>query len=1214
MKMKTLAPALLALACLAAAPAADTPDWFKKLDRNGDGKITRDEMPKIFDQLDANQDGIASINEVTDYYSKLKGKAAKVPTAEPKSITPKAAAKAAAEPAEVEKRAVIVWSDGTRMAADLYLPKSRRPEEKLPALVLCAGTGGTKGGTQARIAPIFARAGYVVLAFDYRGWGESESQLMAVGPQPKPDANNEMTLKVKALRWQMNYTDQTEDIRAAISFLAGEPAVDKDRIGLWGSSYGGGLVTTMAALDARVKCVAAQVPGLAARTPRALAGALDLHTKQARGETEPVPIETGKMTGKMERYSNMRVNPAKSLGFNSAEASERITSPILFVVAENEELSNNVNVEAVQKALLARGVPSAYHVIKGITHYGVYREGFDEATRIELEWFAKHLKAAAPASAPAPKAAPKALPPAKQPEAKTAPVGPASATAALAHFENKIRPVLVAKCYECHSAEAKKTKGGLALDTRAGIRRGGDSGPAVVPGDAKASLLLAAIRHEQDLEMPPKEKLTDAQIADFARWIADGAPDPREGVSVPALDLAKAREFWSFKPPVKPPVPAVASSDWPVTDVDRFVLAAQREHGVKVAPDAAPRTLVRRLYFDLHGLPPTPEEVESFVRDWSSNPKRALESTVDRLLASPRFGERWGRHWLDVARYAESSGKETSFSYPQAWRYRDYVIASFNADKPFDQFIREQLAGDFLPANDAARRAELTIATGFLALGPKSHIERNKLQFEMDLVDEQIDATTQAFLGMTVACARCHDHKFDPVPQADYYALAGIFRSTETLYGTIPLIQNHNPATLAPLPANAKLPAGVKPLDNAERAKLAAQITELREERRAMTKAKKPGTSEFLRNGILLNTLEGRLAAFEADGAPKLLAMAVRDRDRAQDSPLYLRGEIEKPAASVPRGFVQVLCRDAKPVVRAGSGRRELAEWIAARENPLTARVFVNRVWLNLFGRGLVTTPDNFGMSGQPPSHPALLDHLAVSFMDNGWSVKRLVRELVLSRAYRLDSAPDAANLDKDPENIWLWRMSPRRLDAESIRDAMLAIAGRLDLTPPVGSVVAQGGEGYTGGIERGAMLAEEKFNHRSVYLPVIRGRAFESMDVFDGVDGSAVTGQRDQTTVPAQSLYLLNSPFTLGLASTAAARLLKDTDNPEARVELAYQRCFGRAATVSERQSALAFIGRYREQAPPATPARRNATPELAAWTAFAQSLWASGEFLGRK
>jgi hypothetical protein len=342
--------------------------------------------------------------------------------------------------------------------------------------------------------------------------------------------------------------------------------------------------------------------------------------------------------------------------------------------------------------------------------------------------------------------------------------------------------------------------------------------------------------------------------------------------------------------------------------------------------------------------------------------------------------------------------------------------------------------------------------------------------------------------------------------------------------------------------------------------------------------------------------------------------MAVRDRDRAQDSPLYLRGEVEKPGDTVPRGFVQVLCGDAKPVVRAGSGRRELAEWIAARENPLTARVFVNRVWLNLFGRGLVTTPDNFGMSGQPPSHAALLDHLAVSFMDNGWSVKRLVRELVLSRAYRLDSAPDAANLDKDPENIWLWRMSPRRLDAESIRDAMLAIAGRLDLTPPVGSVVAQGGEGYTGGIERGATLAEEKFNHRSVYLPVIRGRAFESMDVFDGVDGSAVAGQRDQTTVPAQSLYLLNSPFTLGLASTAAARLLKDTDNPEARVELAYQRCFGRAATVSERQSALAFIGRYREQVPPATPARRNATPELAAWTAFAQSLWASGEFLARK
>ena len=304
-------------------------------------------------------------------------------------------------PDNVEKREVIIWSDGTRMAGDLYLPKGLKPEDKLPAIVLCAGTGGTKGGTQARVGAIFAQNGYIALAFDYRGWGVSESQLMAVEPQPKPDAKNELTIKVKALRWQMNYTDQTEDIRAAISFAAGEPNVDKDRIGIWGSSYGGGLVTWMAANDPRVKCVAAQVPGMGARGPQATMRALEYHTKQARGEVEPVPIETGKMTGKMTTYENMRVNPTKSIGFSSLDAAAKINVPAIFVVAENEELSSNATVEAVHKGLLERGVPSSYHVIKGITHYGVYGDGFGEATKVELEWFNQHLKKGEPGKADA---------------------------------------------------------------------------------------------------------------------------------------------------------------------------------------------------------------------------------------------------------------------------------------------------------------------------------------------------------------------------------------------------------------------------------------------------------------------------------------------------------------------------------------------------------------------------------------------------------------------------------------------------------------------------------------------------------------------------------------------------------------------------------------------------------------------------------------------
>ncbi|MFM9147755.1 MAG: alpha/beta fold hydrolase [Verrucomicrobiota bacterium] len=381
-----------------------TPDWFKKIDRNGDGKVSREEMPKIFDLIDADKDGIGTVAELTAHFAKAKAKGqAKGATPSPSpstalapgSANPNEPAARGALPETVEKRSVIIWSDGTRMAGDLYLPKNRKEGEKLPAIVFCAGTGGTKGGTGGRLGPIFAEKGYVALAFDYRGWGESESQLMAAEPQPKPDEKGELTIKVKALRWQMNYTDQTEDIRAAISFLAGEPTVDAQRIGIMGSSYGGGLVTYMAGTDPRVKCVVAQVPGLGgANRDRALTGAFKLHTQQARGEVEPVPLETGKMTGKMERYSNMRTNAAKSIGFSALEAAAKIKVPALFIVAEKEELSNNAVVAEAQREIASRGVPSKYHVVKGITHYGVYREGFEEATAEELAWFDEHLRGA----------------------------------------------------------------------------------------------------------------------------------------------------------------------------------------------------------------------------------------------------------------------------------------------------------------------------------------------------------------------------------------------------------------------------------------------------------------------------------------------------------------------------------------------------------------------------------------------------------------------------------------------------------------------------------------------------------------------------------------------------------------------------------------------------------------------------------------------------
>jgi acetyl esterase/lipase len=1297
------------LGCLSGIPASaqgqEPPAWFRQADKNGDGRLSRDEVrnPDDFAKADADGDGFVTLEEMRAWFAK---------NPRPQAGTPPAGAEptqAAATPEDVERRPVTIWSHGVKMAGDLYLPKNRKPGEKLPAIAFCAGTGGTKKGLPTRLGPILARNGFICLGFDYRGWGESDSEILVTEKVSGPDAKGEVTVKGKPIRWQMNLMDQTFDIRCAIAFLAGEPDVDPNRIGLFGSSYGGGLVTLMAAIDPRVKCAAAQVSGLGLNS-KAEQAAFALLSKQARGEIEPVPMETGKLGGKLERYVDMRRNPARSVGFGEKEeVVGRIRVPMIFVDAEKEELSDpKENGEKFASILKANGVPVEYHVIKGITHYGIYREGFEEATRLELAFFRKHLQgkagaASSPAAPPAenpsvpspprkeepqepskpsgakpsaadPEAAfrfldadrdgvlteaevgklkdtaaafrdnPKALSPffarldadgdgkvtpeeyrkgatprprPSAPPTAAAPPKPAAppSAAQLAHFEKKIRPVLVAKCYECHSAASKKIKGGLALDTREGLRKGGDSGPAVVPGDPKASLLIAALRHEQDMAMPPKEKLSPEQIADFVTWIESGAADPRDGaatVSAPAVDAEKARTFWAFRRPLAPAVPKPDDEAWPLTDIDCFVRAAQERNGLKVVADADPHTLVRRLYIDLIGLPPTPEEIETFANEWRGSPQRALESAVDRLLASPRFGERWGRHWLDVARYAESSGKETSFSYPQAWRYRDYVIAAFNADVPFDRFVLEQIAGDLLPAPDDRRRAEQLVATGFLAVGPKSHIERNKKQFEMDLVDEQIDAVTQAFLGLTVACARCHDHKFDPIPQADYYAMAGIFRSTETFYGTIPLVQNNNPGALLTLPKDSGMEAGIPALSSAERRQLEQQVADLRAQRADLAKKREFGTSESVRIGILLGTLEGRLKAFEADGTPRMLAMGVRDRGAARDSELFVRGEIEKPGATVPRGFVSVLCATSTPAPLSGSGRIELARWIASPENPLTARVYVNRVWLNLFGRGLVTTPDNFGASGQAPSHPDLLDHLATTFVAERWSTKALIRRIVLSRVYRLSPAFVEANFAKDPDNVWLWRMSPRRLDAEAIRDAMLANAGRLDLTPPVGSVVAAGGEGYTGGVERGGQLAENRFNCRAVYLPAIRGRAFESLAEFDGVDGSVVTGQRSETTVPSQSLYLLNSPFVTGVAGAAALRLAKEAGTPAARVELAYRRIFGRAPTDGERSAALSFLGRYKEKAK--HDGRAAGDPENEAWTAFCQSLWASGEFLVRR
>lgn len=792
----------------------------------------------------------------------------------------------------------------------------------------------------------------------------------------------------------------------------------------------------------------------------------------------------------------------------------------------------------------------------------------------------------------------------------------------LQFFEQKIRPVLVERCYACHSAESGKPAAGLLVDSRAALRRGGDRGAAVVPGDPDASLLIKALRYtDSRIQMPPKKeggKLSAAVIADFEKWVKQGAPDPRTGAPAAAArvwDTEKARQHWSFQPPKKSPAPAVNDARWPRSDIDRYLLAELEGKGLHPVGDADRRSLLRRVSFDLTGLPPTPEETAAFLAD--ADP-RAFERVVDRLLASPRFGERWGRHWLDVARYAESSGKEVNIAYPHAWRYRDYVIQAFNDDKPYDRFLKEQIAGDLLPYSDETAHAQQIVATGYLALGPKSHNTRDPRQFAVDLADEQIDAVTQGVLGLTVACARCHDHKFDPVSQKDYYALAGIFMSTETRYGTPRSIQNARATPLIELPTAARV-AEAPPIPSFQLANMRQRYDAvLKEREEILAEARRTGQPpmgdpRLLRTIIIGSTLEGILSRYDDSGRQRRYAMGVQEGYFPRDASVLQRGELDKPQELAPRGFVQVLTSGTPPAIRTGSGRKELADWLASPSNPLTARVMANRVWLHLFGRGLVATPDNFGVMGQKPSHPALLDHLALSLVEDGWSVKKLIRKVVLSHAYQLSSEHQAAAYAADPDNIYLWRMSRRPLEAEALRDAMLAAAGKLDATVPAGSPVANS-EGpvqqfMLGGPRGGLGLANStEPNYRSVYLPIIRDQAPEALTVFDFAGTSLVTGSRESTTVPGQALYLMNSPAVQRLADGMALRLIQQVPNPEERVRVAFQLVFNRPPSAAEKSATKTFV----EEFAAAEKSRfgDDAALKQAALSAFCQALFSSAEF----
>ncbi len=757
----------------------------------------------------------------------------------------------------------------------------------------------------------------------------------------------------------------------------------------------------------------------------------------------------------------------------------------------------------------------------------------------------------------------------------------------LAFFESRIRPVLTKYCYECHSVESGKSKGGLRVDSREALLKGGETGAAVIPPSSEKSLLFQAVTStEKDVQMPPKGRLPDAAIADIRRWIEMGAPDPRSGQPVngapvkTSIDLAQGRAFWAYQPLAKPRLPAVVSTGWARTDIDRFILAGLEAKRLSPVRDAEPGVLVRRLFFTLVGLPPSPEQVEQWTKKISPAAgvmdQKAVAGLVDSLLRSPEYGEHWGRHWLDVARYAESTGGDRNNITMHAWRYRDYVIDAFAADKPFDQFVREQLAGDLLPIADKARKAEALIATGFLALGVKNVGEEDGDKFQAEMVDEQIDATTRAFLGTSAACARCHDHKSDPIPQTDYYALAAIFRATDTRYGLIKAQSRHTTPLLDLTgmgPPPAMPPASKQQL---------AELTKARDDAaKAVDDAMKAIRSgEDVFRGKLRRLRSDReetaeaLAAFGKGGEARVLAMGAQALAIAPETRLLVRGDPAKPAQVVKPGVLQVLAPNGAGAFPAGvkaGGRLEYAHWIASPRNPLTARVMANRVWHWMYGQGLVRTVDDFGATGEPPSHPELLDFLAARLIENHWSIKALVRDIALSRAWQLSSVHNETHFAADPDNRLLWRANPRRLEAEAVRDAVLTASGRLERSRPLGTLLTSAGEGTVGMNVFEPVVRGLSSPHRSVYQPRVRNLMPEMLDLFDAPDASMVSGGRAITATPLQALYMINNPFLADQSAAFAARIAAQPAGRQA--EFAWMTALGRPPTARERELAAQFL-----------------------------------------
>lgn len=927
----------------------------------------------------------------------------------------------------------------------------------------------------------------------------------------------------------------------------------------------------------------------------------------------------------------------------------------------------------------------------------------------------------------------------------------ADRAAKLEFFEAKIRPVLVEHCYQCHSEQAKNVRGGLLLDSLEGVNQGGDSGAIVVPGDPGESLLLSSLKHES-FEMPPDRKLPDHVIADFEQWVRDGAVDPRVGgktLERHVLNIEEGRQFWCFQPIQQPAIPQDSGHGWAKSDIDRFLASRYEQARIAPAADASPSEIVRRLYFDLVGLPPSADQVLDFERAWQTDPDAAIAGVADELLASPGFGVRWGRHWLDATRFAESSGGGRSLMFPDAWRFRDYVIQSFNHDKPFDQLIREHIAGDLLPWKSAQQHDDQVTGVGYLTLGPTNYEQQDKELLRMEVVDEQVDTIGRTFLGLTLGCARCHDHKFDPVPTADYYALAGIFRSTETLtpgnvsgYVTTPLragdqaqkldeweqtrkslqteinqlkkqVTRSGPGVernidaasvegivvddaqaifegqwtqssfVAPfvgagyqhdqagkagrrvrfeIPVReagvyrvrlshnyaasrcSRVPVAVQHAEGTSTVEIDqrqtppdgvfAEIGEFRFDGQSPAvvsidceksgpgvvivdavqflkvpeRSTKPDAAPQLAQQAAMSRrlakLEGELKKHEREKPQVAQAMGVRDMPDPADWHIHVRGGIRNLGEIVPRGFLSVV--DTKhsqtegnrvQITEGQSGRKELADWVASPENPLTSRVFVNRVWLKLIGEGIVRTPDNFGKTGRLPTHPELLDYLASTFMQqDAWSVKHLIRRIVTSRVYRLSSSDDATTSGQDPDNMLLARGFRRRLEAEALRDAMLQISGELDLSVTGGRTIRKL-TAYDNGYDHD----DAQDNFRSIFVPFFRNSLPELFLAFDVANPNLVTGRRNVSTLPSQSLFLLNSPYVMARSEKAARHFLEtQSADPEAvssMIDQAWRTAVGRVATPQEREALLEFLNAQDHDS-------------VEAWTSVFQALFGSMDF----